>query len=144
MKPTFIRILFLILLFEFLSLYIYVQWDQRRRQYLDRQYSDGVSIYESRSPEWPRVRAEHLEKEPICVICGSKLDIQVHHILPYRKYPELELDGKNLITLCGSKMYNHHFLVGHAGNYMGWNPHVREDSRLLKVRWEESRKLAKE
>ena len=115
------------------------QWD------IDSNRSTGRNTgQKSRSPEWSEVREKHLEKEPVCAVCGSKKSLQVHHVLPFHKYPQLELDKGNLMTLCGPQSHNHHFQIGHAGNYQGWNPHAREDARLLKSRWDESRILAKE
>jgi hypothetical protein len=62
-----------------------------------------------RSGRWRRVRAEHLEIEPTCAACGTDEDLEVHHILPFSEYPQLELARGNLITLCRE----HHWLIGH-------------------------------
>ena len=35
-----------------------------------------------------------------CRMCGSKEDLQVHHILPWRDFPEERYNIKNGITLC--------------------------------------------
>lgn len=35
-----------------------------------------------------------------CVICGSKLNPEIHHIKPYAKYKTLRTDVNNGITLC--------------------------------------------
>lgn len=36
----------------------------------------------------------------ICVKCGSRENLHVHHILAYSKYPEMRYDVDNGITLC--------------------------------------------
>lgn len=85
---------------------------------------------DARSGHWPKVRADHLDKEPVCAVCGSKLDLQVHHVEPFHLHPEKELDPDNLITLCGPGGHNCHFVFGHLMNYKSWNVHVREDAKV--------------
>ena len=77
-----------------------------------------------RSGQWPRVRREHLEREPACQACGRRKALEVHHVEPFHVDPARELDPTNLITLCGDPC---HFVHGHL---MGWsrtNPSVRAD-----------------
>lgn len=84
----------------------------------------------ARSPEWPRVAQEHLQREPACVVCGHRgKGLQVHHIKPFHLYPELELDPHNLITLCEIRGRTHHLLIGHLDSWESYNIHVREDSK---------------
>lgn len=79
-----------------------------------------------RSGQWPRVRREHLEREPACAACGRDEDVQVHHIVPYHVDPRLELDPGNLITLCSDPC---HLVFGHLLDYRRRsNPFVREDA----------------
>lgn len=80
-----------------------------------------------RSPEWRTARANHLISEPFCVACGRGNDIEVHHIKPFHKHPELELDPGNLVTLCRRC----HFLIGHLDNWTSWNEDVRDDSAFI-------------
>lgn len=80
-----------------------------------------------RSGHWPKVRSEHLKKEPICQVCGSKDNLNVHHIQPYHLNPSLELDPDNLITLCEGPPVNCHILFGHFLKWVSFNPNVRVD-----------------
>jgi len=88
-----------------------------------------ASIGERRSSKWNKTRKEHLKKEPKCRACGGKKKLEVHHIKPFNQSPELELNPKNLITLCESKKngVNCHLLFGHLGNYKTINPNVIKD-----------------
>lgn len=78
-----------------------------------------------RSREWARVRKEHVEREPTCVACGRAVDLEVHHIEPYHRRPDLELEPSNLITLCRTPC---HFVFGHLLNWKKANPLVRQDA----------------
>ena len=77
-----------------------------------------------RSPHWPEVVKEHLALQPTCVCClpniELKVGLQVHHIFPFHYCialgrPNLELDERNLITLCGKSHggtgANHHLWI---------------------------------
>jgi hypothetical protein len=84
---------------------------------------------ESRSPEWPRIRADHLRTEPECAACGKREFLNVHHIYPFHLFPDRELDQSNLITLCR----DHHFSLGHAGvSWSAYNPDVRIDAQAYR------------
>jgi hypothetical protein len=78
-----------------------------------------------RSPLWPRVRAEHLEQEPECQVCGSTIDVEVHHKIPVHIDQSKELDALNLITLC--QRNGCHYLFGHARDWKAFNPRVVAD-----------------
>jgi len=77
-----------------------------------------------RSSQWPTLRKKYIYNNPRCACCGSLQDPQVHHIIPFKANPELELDYNNLITLCKRGC---HLKVGHGGDYQCYNPLVRED-----------------
>lgn len=87
----------------------------------------------ARSPHWRAVAKAHLAKHPRCAACGPharRVKLQVHHIFPFHwcvrlGRPDLELDERNLITLC-SGGDNHHLLLGHLDDY---------ESADLSVRW---------
>ena len=53
------------------------------------------------SPEWKALRIKVFQTYPaMCMRCGSKEKLEVDHIKPRSKYPELELDFDNLQILC--------------------------------------------
>ena len=80
----------------------------------------------SRGGEWRPTRQMFVEKFNRCECCGREDTLNVHHILPVRWFPELELEPYNLITLCRK----HHFYIGHFGNWKDWNPYVWEMAQL--------------
>lgn len=96
----------------------------------------------TRSPEWPRVEKAHLSRQPHCVCCKPRTNtasgLQVHHIFPFHYCialgrPDLELDDRNLITLCedetGKPGENHHLLVGHLDDFASSNLAVTRDAQ---------------
>lgn len=102
-----------------------------------------------RSSKWSTVRNQFVAAHPVCEACGTSENLNVHHIKPFHNHPELELDLKNLITLCSGSYangrYNCHFKIGHdpdgpAGskspNWMLSNPRVRLDARSHRQRLE--------
>lgn len=84
----------------------------------------------ARSPLWNKVRAEHLKKFPFCAVCGKSDELNVHHRLPFHKYPELELRPDNLITLCEAPGREHHLNFGHLGSYLSFNSEVEKDTEI--------------
>jgi hypothetical protein len=94
-----------------------------------------------RSPEWPRVEKAHLVAHPYCEACGPSMPpgtpVNVHHVLPFHYVaalgrPDLELDDRNLITLCETEhdrpAENHHLLIGHLDDFKSSNLDVMVDS----------------
>ena len=63
-------------------------------------YSENKeSFYDS--PEWKILRSKALQAySPICMRCGNKDNLEVDHVKPRSKYPELELKFDNLQILC--------------------------------------------
>lgn len=86
-----------------------------------------------RSEEWRSVRKTHLVKQPKCAICGLKeiSRLEVHHILPFCWFPELELKPNNLITLCEIGIDGCHFDFGHPLGTQSYNPQVVQHARIL-------------
>jgi 5-methylcytosine-specific restriction endonuclease McrA len=89
-----------------------------------------------RSPHWPALERKWRKAHPTCAACGGIDKVQVHHVAPFHLFPALELDETNLISLCMAKGREHHFIIGHARNWHGANPNVRDDaaSALTAVR----------
>lgn len=95
-----------------------------------------------RSPRWSAVEREHKKIEPACIHCGKTeadgISIQVHHGFPFHYCialgrPDLELDHRNLHSLCEStktvKCDDSHLLIGHADNFKSSNLSVVEDAK---------------
>ena len=83
-----------------------------------------------RSPHWGTVCKNHLEMQPAC-ICGCTVELQVHHIIPFHLVillgrPDLELDHRNLVTVCACPKHEHHLLFGHLDDYASYNKDVRD------------------
>jgi 5-methylcytosine-specific restriction endonuclease McrA len=96
-----------------------------------------------RSPEWDNVRNKFILQNGKCAACDSTKELQVHHIQPFHLHPELELDAKNLITLCMSDE-NCHLSIGHGGSFKAYNSNVVEDSLSCKYANLTTRKLITE
>lgn len=97
----------------------------------------GETTLEGRSPKWSAERAAWLAEHGECEACGGKEALEVHHCLPVSYYPELELDRSNFMTLCDAPLRLCHLLIGHSGNWRGYNPHCREDAALMRKRRQE-------
>lgn len=76
----------------------------------------------TRSGGWRKVRKQHLLENNTCICCGKVKGLEVHHIEPFHINPELELDPKNLVTLCRK----HHFTFGHLEYWKSYNVAVKE------------------
>lgn len=96
-----------------------------------------------RSSKWDEVQKAHIKKHPYCVACGKDVKypnnngLQVHHIIPFHfctelGRPDLELDERNLMTLCETeddiKTPNHHLLIGHLGDWQSYNGTAKKDA----------------
>lgn len=91
-------------------------------------------VTKARSPHWPSVRRAFLQQFPTCAACGSVEHLNVHHVEPFHVAPALELEPKNLITLCEGPE-KCHLRIGHDGDWRLWNPCVRaQAARLLKAK----------
>lgn len=94
----------------------------------------GVMLGSERSSHWPTVRKHYLQGHPACEACGSRSDINVHHVVSFHTDPSKELDPTNLITLCRK----HHLEIGHrcSDGHHNWgacsNPNVRADAKKLR------------
>lgn len=63
-----------------------------------------------------------------CQICGSSLNLQIHHIKPIRTHAELIIDPLNCLVLCSgqNKASGCHKMYGHNGDFMLINPDVEK------------------
>ena len=53
------------------------------------------------SPEMALIKRSVKMRDKCCQVCGEKdKPLEVHHILPQSKYPNMAWDTSNLITLC--------------------------------------------
>jgi 5-methylcytosine-specific restriction protein A len=80
--------------------------------------------FAQRSPRWSDIRNEHIKKYPKCAACGTKKNLEVHHIVPVHIDSSKELDVTNLITLCSNRC---HLIFGHFMDYKSWNKDVEHD-----------------
>ncbi len=81
-----------------------------------------------RSPKWSEIRNKWVKENPLCAVCSTKKDCEVHHVQPYHLHPDLELNPQNFITLCRP----HHYIFGHFMNWSSFNKDVRADAELWK------------
>lgn len=118
-------------LIQFLLKYL---TDKNFRNLCDTMMSTGIDspIFgaEARSPQWNKVRNQHLKEQSSCQVCGTKEDLNVHHIVPFHIDPSKELAASNLITLCEHNKC--HFTFGHLYNWSSYNPEVVKDTQNFK------------
>ena len=95
-----------------------------------QKYRVELRLGGTRSKLWPKVRKAYLDRNPRCEVCGKVDGIEAHHIKMYSTYPELELDGTNLIGLCRKD----HLLFGHINSFFTSNPNVRQDAEIWKYK----------
>ncbi len=88
----------------------------------------------TRSAGWVKVRTARLALDgKRCRACAKKINLQVHHIQPFHRQPELELDLDNTVTLCGRC----HLLIGHLDFWQSFNPAVLADVATIRRRLKE-------
>jgi hypothetical protein len=80
-----------------------------------------------RSGEWPTVEKHFKETHPTCAACGTTINIQVHHKIPFHLDRKLELDPTNLISLCMSAR-ECHLQIGHCGSWKLYSPMVEKNA----------------
>lgn len=102
-------------------------------------------IKEKRSSKWPALEKSFKKAHPLCACCGSNVRVQVHHKKPFHLHPELELDPKNLISLCMGER-DCHLVIGHGNSFKAYNPNIDHDVKILSKdisKFSEIAKLAK-
>lgn len=80
----------------------YARWDSEQPKRVRGRSAKSLKRQQFyRSPEWIEARNLCLsEKGRICAQCGSGSEINVDHIKPRSKFPELALEQSNLRPLC--------------------------------------------
>lgn len=79
---------------------------------------------------WPALRKRHLQREPVCAMCGGSRRLEVHHIVPRHVAPEKALDPANLITLCRKD----HLVHGHDGDFQHrWVPSIAQMAKAARA-----------
>lgn len=96
------------------------------------------TIKRGRSSKWPTLEHAFRKLHPQCVCCvvPSTKHVQIHHRFPFHYCvalgrPDLELDMRNLITLCEWPSHpspDHHLLIGHLDSFVSSNLDVAEDA----------------
>lgn len=94
---------------------------------------------QGRSPKWNSVRSNFLKINKRCCACSADSKLEVHHIEPFHICPELELNEKNLITLCR----NCHLVIGHLRDYNLHNRKIRDDCISFMLKRIEAMALAR-
>jgi hypothetical protein len=90
----------------------------------------------ARSHLWEGVEKAFIRQHPVCVVCGAKDGLNVHHKYPISYVlvvgrPDLEFDCENLVTLC-ARADDHHLLLGHLDSFRSYNPNLEDDLKLFK------------
>lgn len=63
-------------------------------------FANATRYEQYKSPEWRRLSANVIKEVGCCERCGSKNNLQVHHLVAVRYAPERFLDRNNLMVLC--------------------------------------------
>ena len=100
----------------------------------------GSSGTHQRSPKWPAFRARFIAKHGAeCAACGSKSDLNLHHVIAFHDDPSKELDEDNCLVLCRDCNWR----VGHDSdgptgpNPPRWtdtNQNVRADAAKMRAK----------
>jgi hypothetical protein len=109
----------------------------------DHGHEEAVrTIGHGRSSHWPAVEKAFRKVHPQCVCClvKSVTHIQIHHRFPFHYCvalgrPDLELDPRNLITLCegpNKSSPDHHELIGHLADWKSSNIDVANDAIVFR------------
>lgn len=99
--------------------------DKSFREYCDNKLNPQQELFGDRSSQWRKVRDAFIQKNPRCEVCGTKDELNVHHIVPFHIDNSLELEESNLITLCNKN--GCHFAFGHLYNWKSYNKNVISD-----------------
>jgi 5-methylcytosine-specific restriction endonuclease McrA len=84
--------------------------------------------------QWQMTKAKraHKKKFPVCAVCGTVKDLEVHHIIPVHIDHTRACDPKNFITLCDWRNHGCHYVWGHHRNFRSkWNPYIVEFAEMV-------------
>jgi 5-methylcytosine-specific restriction endonuclease McrA len=101
--------------------------------------TDDRSFGAERSSKWPKVRAEHLQRNPECIACGRRDKLEVHHCVPFHIAPDRELDPTNLVSVCATPC---HLVHGHYLSWLRYNPEVVADCKRYRAGLEKAKAAA--
>ena len=95
------------------------------------EYSLNRTLGGIRSAQWSKVRNDFI-KGKVCEVCGTKKELEAHHISPFHLRPDLELLTENLMALCRP----HHLLFGHLMSFIKFNNQTKKDAKIWKEKIE--------
>ena len=80
------------------------------------------------SPEMTLIKRGVKLRDKCCQVCGEKeKPLQVHHIMPSSRYPALEADTSNMITLCQSCHKKYHNQYKGAEGAVSFAKYIRDN-----------------
>jgi hypothetical protein len=82
---------------------------------------------EGRSPKWRALQQRFVREKKCCFITRLRVDLEVHHKIPYHVRPDLELEWDNLCLLTRPV----HYLIGHHCNWAYYNQNFEEEAARL-------------
>lgn len=85
---------------------------------------NNLALAQRTTAEFIKLRHQVLKHQPCCSACWKPRLLVVHHIEPFYRRPDLELETGNLIVLCEDD----HLFLGHGGDFGHYNPNVKRDA----------------
>ena len=68
-----------------------------------------------------------------CAVCGGTKKVQAHHLFPRHIWPQLMYDERYWYPLCrANPTMDCHCIVGHGGNFSGFNPYAVSMAEMLR------------
>lgn len=112
-------------------------------KHVDHGHLEAIrTIGHGRSGHWPTIEKAFRKLHPQCTCCvvSSTKHVQIHHHFPFHYCvalgrPDLELDMRNLITLCEWPSHpspDHHLLIGHLDDFKSSNLAVASDAHVFR------------
>lgn len=87
------------------------------------------------SPAYLSMKKRVKSRDKVCQICGE-VDVnghlEIHHILPFREYPELACDDNNCICLCQHHHSKYHDLYDGCENAVTFVEYVKKTMEEMK------------